>query len=160
MQKKYDYYKEYPKSRRNTVIMSIFAILFINFLLILSDFHIAFIIMAIVFNLFFIGIILNIHKNQIIIFDKQKIIFQWYSLFKSINKTFSADEINKIQFKISLNRYNESSSMHQINIHVKKGKSLKLSVIPAQYYDLMKYFKEYCEINNIKLLGYVNEERE
>lgn len=97
MEKKYDYYKEYPKSRRNTVIMSIFAILFINFLLVLSDFHIVFIIMAIVFSLFFIGIILNIQKNQIIIFDEQKIIFQWYSLFKSINKTVSADEINNIK---------------------------------------------------------------
>lgn len=77
--------------------MSIFAILFINFLLVLSDFHIVFIIIAIVFSLFFIGIILNIQKNQIIIFDEQKIIFQRYSLFKSINKTVSADEINNIK---------------------------------------------------------------
>lgn len=77
MKKKYDYYEKYPNSRRDTVTMSIFAIIFLTFLVFLSEF--------------------NIYKNQIIIFDGQKIKIEWYSLFKSIYKTISADEINNIK---------------------------------------------------------------
>ena len=152
--KKYDYYKEHPRSRRNTVILSIFSILFINLCLIFSHFHISFIILAIIFNLVFIGIIFNIHKNQIIIFDVQQIIFDWYSLFKSINTTVSASNINKIQFKAC---YNDESSIYQIFIYLNNNKPLKLTVTPTQYYDLMEYFKEFCDINDIDLVGYIKD---
>ena len=157
MQKKYDYYKQYPKSRRNTVILSILSILFINLCLIISNFHIGFMIFALVFNLMFIWIIFNVHKNQIIIFDKQKITIQWYSLFKNINTTVSAVQINKIQFKVFVDR-DRKSSMHQIIINIKNKKPIKLTVIPAQYYDLMEYFKEFCDTNFINLVGYVKDD--
>jgi hypothetical protein len=114
-------------------------------------------IFALVFNLMFIGIIFNVHKNQIIIFDEQKITIQWYSLFKNINTTVSAVQINKIQFKVFVDR-DRKSSMHQIIINIKNKKPIKLTVIPAQYYDLMEYFKEFCDTNFINLVGYVKDD--
>jgi hypothetical protein len=127
--------------------------------MILSGFSFMFIILAIVFNICLIGVILTIHKNQIIIFDEHKIIFEWYILFKDINTTVFASEIRKIEFKILEDEESRNRS-YFIIIDLKIKKPLKLMVIKVQYYDLMEYFKEFCERNYVQLVGYVKDDED
>ena len=147
---KYDFYSIYPKSRRNSVIGSIFMILFTILLYVLSDFKIVFLVIAIVFSAIGFGIIINIKKNQIITFTQQRIVIDWFTLMKRINEEVIYDQINFIQFKTFT--YDKETSNYNIIIQTYK-KQLKLTVTPAQFYDLMPYFEKFCDANNIKLVG-------
>ncbi len=147
----YDYNQEYPKSRRNSIIGSIGMILFVVLLYTLSDFKPVFLIVAIFFSLIGVGIILNIRKNQIIIFEQHKINIEWFILMKNINEKVMAEQIKFIQFKTLIHE-RETLNYHIVIQTLEKR--LKLIVTPVQYYDLMPYFKKFCDINHIKLIGY------
>jgi uncharacterized membrane protein len=147
----YDYNQKYPKSRRNSIIGSICMILFVVLLYTLSDFKLIFLIVAIFFSLIGAGIIFNIRKNQIIIFDQRKIDIEWFILMKNINEKVWAEQIIFIQFK-TVTHEREPLNYHIVIQTLEKR--LKLIVTPVQYYDLMPYFKKFCDINHIKLIGY------
>ena len=147
----YDYNQKYPKSRRNSIIGSIGMILFVVLLYTLSDFKPVFLIVAIFFSLIGVGIILNIRKNQIIIFEQHKINIEWFILMKNINEKVMAEQIKFIQFK-TVTHERETLNYHIVIQTLEKR--LKLIVTPVQYYDLMPYFKKFCDINHIKLIGY------
>ena len=147
----YDYNQKYPKSRRNSIIGSIGMILFVVLLYTLSDFKPVFLIVAIFFSLIGVGIILNIRKNQIIIFEQHKINIEWFILMKNINEKVMAEQIKFIQFKTLIHE-RETLNYHIVIQTLEKR--LKLIVTPVQYYDLMPYFKKFCDINHIKLIGY------
>lgn len=148
---KYDYNHEYPKSRRNSIIASICMILFVALLYTLSDFKLVFLVIAIVFSLIGVGILFNIRKNQIIIFDQHKINIEWFILMKNIKEKVWAEQITLIQFK-TVTHEREPLNYHIVIQTLEKR--LKLIVTPVQYYDLMPYFKKFCDINHIKLTGY------
>jgi uncharacterized membrane protein len=148
---KYDYNHEYPKSRRNSIIGSIFMILFVVLLYTLSDFNLVFLIVAILFSMIGVGIIFNIRKNQIIIFDQHMINIEWFILMKNINEKVWAEQIRLIQFK-TVTHERETLNYHIVIQTLEKR--LKLIVTPVQYYDLMPYFKKFCDINHIELIGY------
>ncbi len=147
----YDYNQEYPKSRRNSIIGSICMILFVALLYTLSDFKPVFLIVAIFFSLIGVGIVFNIRKNQIIIFEQNKINIEWFILMKNINEKVMAEQIKFIQFK-TVTHERETLNYHIVIQTLEKR--LKLIVTPVQYYDLMPYFKKFCDINHIKLIGY------